>query len=77
MVRNQSMDSHCTASVTRAVLALTLSSAVPAGNAPGAGLFAACCDEQPAPTIITTATARTNDLPFATLSLFASLLGQI
>jgi hypothetical protein len=70
------MDSHCTASVTRVVLPLTLSSAVPGGNVPGAGLIAGC-DEHPAAPIITTATATTTDLPFTTIPLLAILKANL
>ena len=72
MVRSQSMDSHCTESVSRVVRPLTLSSAVPGGNVPGADLVAGC-DEQPAAPIITTATATTTDLPFTTTPCSRSL----
>jgi len=76
IVRNQSMASHCTASAIRAVPPFTLSSAVPAGSVPGAGLIAGC-DEQPAQPIIVTATATTSDLPSITTSLFAGLAACI
>jgi hypothetical protein len=58
--------------VARVVLPFTLSSAVPGGNVPGAGLIAGC-DEHPATPSITTATATTTDLPFTTIPLLAIL----